>query len=148
MASLSRFLGVLMLVAVAPVQAVEPIYTGWFSDVAVDGYDVVSYFDTGEPVEGREQFTMRWRGAEWRFASADHLERFREDPASYAPAYGGYCAWAVAHGDTAAGDPRHWAIVDGRLYLNYDAGIQRKWAARKEELIRQADRNWPDLIDR
>ena len=140
-------LAFLLVLAAAPARAVDPVDTGWFSDVAVDGYDVVAYFDQGEPVEGSEAFTTRWNGAEWRFASAEHLEAFEADPEKYAPRYGGYCAWAVAQDDTAPGDPHQWSIVDGRLYLNYNAEIQEKWAARKEELIEQADRNWPDLVD-
>lgn len=137
----------LALVAI-PAHAVEPIYTGALSSTAVDGYDVVAYFDQGEPVEGSEEYTTTWKGAEWRFASAGHLAAFEANPDRYAPRYGGYCAWAVAHDYTASGDPHAWSIVDGRLYLNYNADIRRKWAADKQALIERADRNWPDILDR
>lgn len=136
-----------LLLAAVPAQAVEPIHTGWLSDVAVDGYDVVAYFDQGEPVKGSKEYTTEWKGAEWRFASRAHLEAFEADPQEYAPQYGGYCAWAVANNDTAAGDPHQWSIVDGKLYLNYNADIQRKWSANKAELIERADRHWPGLVD-
>lgn len=133
--------------AAAPAQAVEPIHTGWLSDTAVDGYDVVAYFDQGEPVKGSEELTTTWKGAEWRFASAEHRAAFEANPEQYAPQYGGYCAWAVAHDDTASADPEQWTIVDGKLYLNYNAEIQDKWAADKAALIERADRNWPRILE-
>jgi len=143
-------LGVVALcwaLAAGPAWAVDPIQTGWFSDVAVGGYDVVAYFDQGKPLKGSEQFSTTWKGAEWHFASQDHLERFKADPARYAPQYGGYCAWAVAHNDTATGDPTLWTIVDGKLYLNYNADIQHKWRRNEKELIGDADGYWPGLVD-
>ena len=138
---------VLAMVIALPAYAVDPVHTGWFSDTAVEGYDVVAYFDQGEPIKGRERYSTEWKGAEWRFASAEHLEAFRADPERYAPQYGGYCAWAVAHDSTAAGDPQQWSIVDGKLYLNYNAEFRHKWSARKAELIDKADQNWPGLVD-
>lgn len=139
-------LALALFLAAAPAHAVEPIYTGWHSDTAVDGHDVVAYFDQGRPIEGSREFTTTWKEAEWRFASAEHLQAFEENPEKYAPQYGGYCAWAVAHGDTASVEPDLWSIVDGKLYLNYSADIQAKWEADKRALIEQADRNWPDIV--
>lgn len=136
-----------VLFAVPAAHAADPVYTGWFSDVAADGHDVVAYFTRGEAVEGSDEYTHEWRGAEWRFASEDHLERFRADPEKYAPAYGGYCAYAVAEGTTEAGDPRAWTIHEGRLFFNYDDGVQELWDEDREAYIAAADRNWPDLVD-
>lgn len=124
-----------------------PVYTGWTSNLAVDGHDVVAYFTEGEPVEGSAEYSIEWNGAEWRFASAEHLERFRADPERYAPAYGGFCAYAVAKDDTWAGDPQHWAIHDGRLYLNYNADVQTRWDADREAYITAADDNWPGVAE-
>jgi hypothetical protein len=59
-------------------------------------------------------------------------DAFVQAPEKYAPQFGGYCSWAVAHGYTADGDPEAWKIVDGRLYVNYSKRVQRKW----EENIR------------
>lgn len=124
-----------------------PVHTGWFSDVAVDGYDVVAYFTRGKPVEGSAEYSTEWNGAEWHFANAGHLECFQENPERYAPAYGGYCAYAVAEGDTAAGDPTHWTIHDGRLYLNYNDEIQARWEADRGAYIAAADDNWPEVAE-
>lgn len=144
---LIRTIVVAALMATPTVHAADPVYTGWFSSVAADGYDVVAYFTRGEAVEGSNEHTHEWGGAEWHFANEDHLERFHADPEKYAPAYGGYCAYAVAEGTTEAGDPRAWTIHEGRLFFNYDDGVQERWDEDREAYIAAADRNWPDLVD-
>ncbi|MEQ8334661.1 MAG: YHS domain-containing (seleno)protein [Nisaea sp.] len=149
----SRFLaagivaGFLFLLAPGPVKAGEdPVYTGFLSNLAVDGYDPVAYFAEGRPVEGAADYTLDYMGAEWRFASPDNRDAFRQDPERYAPQYGGYCAWAVAQGSTAKGDPLNWKIVNGRLYLNYNADIQTRWEQDISGNVRAANQNWPTLI--
>ena len=59
--------------------------------------------------------------------------------------YGGYCAWAMADGKYAKGNAKYWKIVDGKLYLNYNAGIQKKWNADVPGFIEKADTQWQDL---
>ena len=140
-------LAVLGLAALATaVAAVEPIYTGTFSNLAVGGYDPVAYFDQGESVEGSKEITTEWQGAVWRFASAEHRDRFVADPAAFAPQYGGYCAYAVAKGSTAKGDPKVWTIVDGKLFLNYNDKIMVRWKEDVPGYIAKADANWPKLL--
>jgi YHS domain-containing protein len=136
-----------LLFAAAPAWAGDdPIYTGFFSNTAAGGYDVVAYFTDGKATRGSKRYTYEWRGAEWRFSSEEHRDRFAASPDAYAPRYGGYCAWAVAQGYTAAGDPTVWQIVDGRLYLNYDEDIGRKWRQDIPGNIRKADANWPAVL--
>jgi len=132
---------------VGPAFAGDPVYTGTFNNKAIQGYDTVSYFSADKPVKGSKEFQTSWRGANWYFSSADNLKTFKADPEKYAPQYGGYCAWAVAHGTLAKGDAKIWAVVEGKLYLNYDASIQKKWIPRKAELIVKADTEYHDLVD-
>jgi hypothetical protein len=115
--------------------------------IALHGYDPVAYFDRGAAVPGDPGIESSWRGATWRFASEEHREAFVRDPDKYAPRYGGYCAYAVAQDTTADIDPTVWAIVDGRLYLNLDASIGRKWEKDRARYIEQADEHWPGLIE-
>ncbi|MEL7452791.1 MAG: YHS domain-containing (seleno)protein, partial [Pseudomonadota bacterium] len=77
---------------------VAPIYTGRFSNTAVQGHDVVAYFTVGEPTKGSEDFATTYQGAEFLFASQENLDAFLADPVKYAPQYGGYCAYAVSQG--------------------------------------------------
>jgi YHS domain-containing protein len=116
--------------------------------VAVRGTDVVAYVTQGRPVPGSAAFTHMWRGATWRFASAAHRDLFAAAPERYAPAYGGFCAFAVSEGYTAPIDPAAWRIVDGRLYLNYDRSVQRRWEGDIPGRIARGDANWPGLATR
>ncbi len=47
---------------------------------ALKGYDPVAYFTVGQPTKGVDQYTYRWQGVTYRFASADNLQRFKADP--------------------------------------------------------------------
>ena len=124
-----------------------PVYTGLFNRQAVGGYDPVAYFTEGKPVKGDARFETSYQGAQWRFASAENRDRFVATPQRYAPQYGGYCAWAVSEGKTASGDPMFWKIVDQKLYLNYDADVQKKWDKDIPGHIRKADQNWPAVLN-
>lgn len=149
--SISKALGILAIMMLSLLSSgahadKAPVYTSLFSDAALKGYDAVSYFTDGEPAKGSAEFSLEWNGAEWRFASAKNRDLFIADPERYAPQYGGYCAWAVSQGYTAAGDPNVWQIVEGKLYVNYDRKIGEKWSASRSEFIRLANENWPNVL--
>ena len=129
-----------------PAWALDPINTGYFSSTALDGYDAVAYFTEGRPAKGSSEFEAEWRGATWRFSSREHQEAFQADPERYAPQYGGYCAYALANGVTAPGDPHVWRIVDEKLYLNVNESVGDLWAKDIPGYIAQADKNWPRLL--
>jgi hypothetical protein len=40
-------------------------------------------------------------------------------------------------------DPQAWAIVHGRLFLNYSVDVRVKWNADRERYIRDADARFP-----
>ena len=133
----------LMLASTSASAAIDAIYTGFFSNEALRGYDTVAYFTQGMPVEGSDDFTTQYMGAEWKFSSQEHLDLFLADPEMYAPQYGGYCAWAMSNGDTASAEPDLWTIHEGKLYLNYSRRVNERWLANKEEFIQKADVEWP-----
>ncbi len=133
------------LFAAAPVAAAEAIYSNWLGR-AIAGYDPVAYFTEGNAVEGKGDFTAKWMGANWRFASAANRDLFVATPENYAPKYGGYCAYAVAQNSTASIDPTAWTILDGKLYLNYSHDIQKTWEANRDAYIAAADTNWPGVL--
>jgi YHS domain-containing protein len=149
-----RTLAVAAIVAAGPIAITapaafadkDPIYTAKRSNIALQGYDTVAYFTIGEPTKGSADFSTTYNGAEFRFVSEENLNLFLGDPQKYAPQYGGYCAWAVAQGKTAKGDARRWAVVDGKLYLNYNKGIQKKWDKDRSGFITSADANWPTVL--
>ncbi|HXV29971.1 MAG TPA: YHS domain-containing (seleno)protein [Sinorhizobium sp.] len=116
--------------------------------LAVHGFDVVAYFTEGGPIQGDAQFAVVHEDATYRFASQENLDAFKADPARYAPVYGGYCAYGVSVGAKFDGDPRYWKIVDGKLYLNLDAGIQQAWLKDVPGAIKKADANWRKLASK
>ncbi|MBT5434760.1 MAG: YHS domain-containing (seleno)protein [Alphaproteobacteria bacterium] len=65
------------------------------SEVAIKGYDPVAYFLEDEPTPGDSSFQAQFNGATYQFASAENQSLFEAEPASYAPAYGGYCSYGV-----------------------------------------------------
>jgi hypothetical protein len=81
----------------------------------------------------------------YRFASAEHRALFEAAPETYLPQYGGYCAYAAAKGALAPTDPEAFTVKDGKLYLNYSAGVRARWLPRAAEYIKAADENWPRL---
>jgi YHS domain-containing protein len=129
------------LFAASPVAPVNRSSDG----LALRGYDAVAYFTDGRAVKGTMQFLYEWMGVKWQFADKEHREMFSQDPQKYAPQFGGYCSWAVGHNYTADGDPEAWRIVDGKLYLNYDRSVQKKWEQDRAKWIQEANRNWPGL---
>lgn len=113
------------------------------NNVAINGYDVVSYFQDG-PEAGVAEHAVEYEGVLWFFVSEENAELFRNSPLSYIPQYGGYCAWAIgAKNETADIRPDQWDIVDGKLYLNYNFWTRGLWLLQQQDLIEQADQNWP-----
>ena len=114
--------------------------------LAAGGYDVTAYFRLGKPMPGSAAHQLQYKGATWRFASAQALAEFQADPAAFAPQFGGYCAWAVSQHYLAPGDPRQWKIVDGKLYLNANARAKELWEADQAEAIVRGHANWPAVL--
>jgi len=125
----------------------DEIYTSWRNNMAISGYDAVS-FHRGNPVEGRPKLSTLWRGAQWQFINQRNLDAFLENPEQYAPAYGGYCAWAVAKGKLAKGKTKHWEIKDGVLYLNFNKKIKDRWLKDTDGFIIEANKNWPGILEK
>lgn len=115
-----------------------------FSDKhgAIRGYDPVAYFTDGLPVPGLDSISYVWKGATWHFASADHRDQFAQNPEKFAPQYGGYCAYGWSQGYAVKIEPEAWSIVQGKLYLNYDNSVKKKWDKDPAGYIRKADDNW------
>ncbi|WP_339737830.1 YHS domain-containing (seleno)protein [uncultured Maricaulis sp.] len=112
---------------------------------ALSGYDAVSYFTGAGPLMGLETITAEHDGATWWFASEADRTLFLADPALYAPAYDGHCAFALADGRKVRSDPLAWEIVDGRLYLNFSPAIHRRWQQDIPGYLAQSEAHWPAL---
>lgn len=114
--------------------------------IAIRGYDTVAYFTESKPTEGMEQFSVDWNGASWLFASQENADLFTASPEKYAPQYGGYCAYGVAMDYLVKIEPDQWAIVDGKLYLNYDKKVQKLWRKDVPGFIQSANGKFDGLL--
>ncbi len=135
-------LGLIALNAIA----LDETNTPWYSNVAIEGHDAVGYFLQNAAIKGSKAHKLKWRGVEWRFANADNKALFESNPEKYAPQYGGYCAWAASQDQVAGVDPEQFSIVDGKLYLNYNAEVRSKWLLDTTKHITDGDKNWPGLL--
>jgi YHS domain-containing protein len=129
-----------------PINTLSGSLFGGRGDTAIAGHDPVAYFTLGKAVKGQDGLVAEWKGAKWKFASAEHLKLFTAEPEKYAPQYGGYCAYGVAQGYLVKIDPEQFTLRDGKLYLNYDAKVQAQWLKDVPGYIRTADERFPALL--
>ncbi|MBL4836620.1 MAG: YHS domain-containing protein [Kordiimonadaceae bacterium] len=139
-------IGIVFSFASASFADEKQISTGFFSNKAVSGYDTVAYFTDSKAVKGKKKFKTEYQGADWFFASQENLDFFLKEPEKYAPQFGGYCAFGLAMGHAVSSDPQQWKIVDGKLYLNYNAGVKERWEENIPELIADAISEYPKVI--
>ena len=114
--------------------------------VAIGGYDPVAYFTEHKPVKGSPEFQSVHRGSTFQFASATHRNAFVAEPDTYAPKYGGFCAYGMAKGYKAKIDPEAFSVIHGTLYLNYSDAVRTRWLSDVPGYIQQADANWPAVM--
>jgi len=140
-----------LALSIGPASAFDPGSRSPFNTdrkgLALRGHDPVAYFTVGQPTKGQPELTSTHEGATYHFASAANKATFDAAPQRYLPQYGGFCAWAAAQGYKADADPHAWSIVDGRLYVNYNASVHRTWRTRQTHFIRQGDANWSKVKD-
>ena len=148
-----KVLAILAVVAggVAPLTSYAVKQTGGeyntlYAGLGAKGYDVVAYFNQGKPVQGIQKHESVYGGVTWRFASKKHRELFEANPEKYAPQYGGFCSWGAANGKLFDVDPVNgWTIVDGKLYLNFNADLNKTFTQDAAKFIPKADKNWESL---
>ncbi len=110
--------------------------------VAIDGYDPVAYLVEQKPVKGRAEFSSVFKDSTFHFKSAANRDMFASAPEKFAPQYAGYCAFGVSRGYKAAISPDAFTVVDGKLYLNYNAEVKTMWTKDMPGYIGKANGNW------
>ena len=136
-----------MVLSVAAVHAKELVNVD-SAGLALQGYDPVAFFADGKAVPGKADLTAMYQGATYRFSTEQHKAAFNQDPAHYAPAYGGFCAYAVSQDHTAPVEIDTWQILNGRLLLNYNLKVKRMFDAERDANVKKADSNWPNLVEK
>jgi YHS domain-containing protein len=113
--------------------------------VALQGYDPVSYFDGSAPQKGDFTHAVHWNGATWLFTNDEHANRFKQNPAKYAPQFDGYCAFAASKGYKAPGEALTGVVVDDKLYLNFNDQAKKMWSEDVPGNIKKGEANWPKI---
>ena len=120
-------------------------------ELAIKGYDPVSYFMADAPQKGSSKYTFEYKGVVYRFASQANLDTFKATPDAYEPDYGGWCAYAMGEtGEKVSINPKAYKIKDGKLYLFYKSifvNTLDKWNKDEARLKTNADKNWSTIID-
>lgn len=115
------------------------------NDLAIKGYDPVAYFTGNGPTQGKAEYSATYNNAIYHFVNAANRDQFKADPQAYAPQYGGYCAFGVAMGKKFETDPEAWKIEGGKLYLNLDKSVQKRWLEDTQGFIQDANTNWTTI---
>jgi YHS domain-containing protein len=140
-AALVRGVALVVTIAVSSAAAAGQFFEK--DGAAIRGYDPVAYFTDGKPVKGSPDHKADYQGSTFYFKSQANRDAFAADPAKYAPQYGGFCAFGTAGGYKAATHPSAFTIVGGKLYLNYNQDVQKKWRSDIPGYVRTADGKWP-----
>lgn len=125
--------------------AVDGVNTGYFGNVAIQGYDPVAYFTDGRATMGSPTISKKWLGATWYFASVQHRDAFISEPVRYAPQFGGFCTGGMSVKEASANlDPEAFRIVDGKLFLfSGKEGLEEDFDANPAPVIAKAEAEWP-----
>ena len=78
-------LGLFLTFSQVAAMAQEPLNA--IDGVAMDGFDVVAYFESGSPEKGLDAHTVEYKGATWKFSSADNARAFAAELRSSLSAY-------------------------------------------------------------
>jgi len=124
------------------------------NELALDGYDAISYFTAKKPVEGNTKWSYKYKGVNYRFSSKANKNEFAKNPAKYEPAYGGWCTYAMAKdGEKVSVDPLTYKISDGKLLLFYKTAFKNTlsiWNKDKKpevERLKKGDQYWKEIIE-
>ena len=118
--------------------------------LALQGYDPVAYFAEGgaKPTKGLDTITTTHDGVLYRFASEAHKKLFLASPDKYEPAYGGWCAYAMAKKEKVEVDPESFLTTNGRLMVFYKGWFndtRAKWLKDEAGFTTKADAGWKEV---
>jgi YHS domain-containing protein len=117
--------------------------------LAIQGYDPVAYF-SNKVVKGDKIAAATYEGTIYYFSTKENKKLFESNPSKYEPQYGGWCAYAMGNiGKKVTIDPTTFKIVDGKLYLFYNAYFNntlKSWNKDEKKLKAKADINWSNII--
>ena len=133
-----------LVVSALPVSAQTPasVKLNTTYGLGIRGFDPVAYFTVNKAVKGLPNITTVHEGTIYEFSNEEHKKLFIANPTKYLPEYGGFCAYATAHGYKADVDPYAFAINNDKLYLNFAVQFRDDFQKNPEANISTANANW------
>jgi len=118
--------------------------------VALEGYDLVSYFTKNQALQGSDRISAEVDGVHYYFSSVENQKLFQANPGKYMPECGGFCATGVATANAKFPvDPENFTVTDGKLYLFYNGPYKgahfdgkEPWMKDEKSLAAKAEKNW------
>lgn len=110
--------------------------------VGLGGHDPISY-TKGAPVAGSADHAASHGGATYYFASAEAKTAFEP---RFAPAFGGYCAFAASQNRLSVSDPKVFHLHEGQLLVFTNDDYKTRFMADAAGNKAKADANWPGLV--
>ena len=121
------------------------------NNLAIQGYDPVAYFSQKKAVIGKKEITAAFEGIVYNFSSAPNKNIFLKNPAVYEPQFGGWCAFAMGDtGKKVAVDPETFKIINGKLFLFYNAFFNntlKSWNKEEDNVKKKAESNWSKIYN-
>jgi YHS domain-containing protein len=117
--------------------------------IGAGGLDLVTYREPLGPRPGQAEFAAEHDGLTYLFVSAEHRQRFLDDPDFYLPRYSGWCAITLALGRLTCPDYENFKIEHDRLLLFEVTGFtngRTVWETDPLNFRRQADANYERLM--
>lgn len=114
--------------------------------VALQGHDPVAFITDNKPVKGKPEHVASHKGARYYFATRENRVLFKQNPAKYEPAFGGYCAYGVSRNKLVEIDVNAFQVVQGRLLMQYSKGVREDFNKNPDGNLAKADQNWAALL--
>ncbi len=119
------------------------------NEIGVGGYDLVSYFDSGQPALGVEKYKATYDAVLYHFMNEENRSKFLESPEMYLPIFGGWCSMTLAMGRATIPVYDNFLIINGRLYLferTISVNGKLVWQQDPPENARRAQINYVDFV--
>ena len=113
--------------------------------IGLGGHDPIAY-TTDEVTEGVPEHKSEHGGATYQFATPENKATFDGAQAKYAPAFGGYCAFAASQNRLSESDPTAYMIYEGQLLMFTNADFLEQFKKDPAGNKKAADVNWPGLV--
>ena len=127
----------------APAPAAPEVPAGL--EIALSGYDLLTYRDGTAPQPGRPEIFHDHNGYRYLFVSEANRDSFASNPAFLAPQFGHACAFALGGGHTMAADPDLFVIESDSLFLFSSAEKRQSWLEDPVRRRKLAEQKWSDL---